>query len=38
VPAGVDEAPFERWFPESKKAAKSSNEHQGKAFSDFVFE
>jgi hypothetical protein len=38
VPAGVDEAPFERWFPESKKAAKSSNEHQGRAFSDFVFE
>lgn len=38
VPAGQDEAPFEKWFPASKKKMKSSNEHQGKAFSDFVFD
>ena len=38
VPAGMDETPFEQWFPENKSTSKSTNKHQGKAFSDFVFE
>ena len=38
VPAGMDETPFEQWFPEGKKASKSSDAHQGRAFSDFAFE
>ena len=38
VPAGVDEAPFSRWMSGAVSKPKNNIKHQGKAFSDFVFE
>lgn len=35
VPEGMDEAPFERWFPNGSMSSSDEKSFNGKKFSDF---